>query len=290
MEPLVSVEPPSLRITLVRNAKCQGTLQIINNSDKLVVYKVKTTDPGRYAVGNNHGVIESKDRAIVKIVVEPMSDLPEHDIKDKFLVMHMPVGEKPPDLVELWKQVERNQREKRGTFYHQQKVRCRLQLPAPLRAAIASQKGKEQAQLAEGYSANTNIPTPAYDEPKMSAQPAAGSPQAPGEYQRVMSDLRQKREEYEELMTYTVKLAHENESLKKELAKIKEGDGSRTKTISDQKSKIADLQKQLEKVRRSNGSESTIGVTARGTNSLPVRWEYAVIMLLLALLIRTSLN
>uniref|UniRef100_A0A7S3YY57 MSP domain-containing protein n=2 Tax=Lotharella globosa TaxID=91324 RepID=A0A7S3YY57_9EUKA len=160
MESHVRVEPSSLRIELMLNKKCQRTLQIHNVSQKLVAYKVKTTKPERYFVGNNHGIIQPGGVGEVKILVEAMASLPENETKDKFLVMHMPLDSAPASLASHWKEMERKNKERKGYYYHSQKIKCRLTLPA---SHTAPKKMVEELKP-DNFSTNTN--PPAYDQAK----------------------------------------------------------------------------------------------------------------------------
>eukprot|EP00467_Chlorarachnion_reptans_P002750 CAMPEP_0114516172 /NCGR_PEP_ID=MMETSP0109-20121206/17185_1 /TAXON_ID=29199 /ORGANISM="Chlorarachnion reptans, Strain CCCM449" /LENGTH=295 /DNA_ID=CAMNT_0001696541 /DNA_START=129 /DNA_END=1013 /DNA_ORIENTATION=+ len=289
MGDLVKVEPHALKMTLVPNQKIQGVLSIHNVSSKLVAYKVKTTRPERYAVGNNHGTIKPGSRGDVKIVVEAMKTLPEADVKDKFLVMYMALEKPPADVAHMWKEAEIMKKEGRGTRYEQMKIKCRLMLPVDGRAVNKNEKGKIDSQLAENYSNSTN-PPPEYEGKKNSSyEPDSAAAETKGssrEEQSMMKELSERRQEYEELMTYTVKLATENEELKRELAQLKEGDGSLNETISDQKKRITDLQAQLESSRRnrSEANGGTAQATTKGTITFQY-WEIAVIVVIIALVV-----
>mmetsp|Transcript_22326 Transcript_22326/g.31243 ORF Transcript_22326/g.31243 Transcript_22326/m.31243 type:complete len:299 (+) Transcript_22326:106-1002(+) len=296
---LVRVEPQSLRMTLTPNVKTHGILKIHNVSESLVAYKVKTRHPERYSVGNNNGIIQPGNRGDVKIVVEPMSQLPETDVKDKFLVMYMEIKEKPEDLSKMWKDYEIEQKgQPPGTIYFQQKIKCRLQPPANFNAANPSIKGRSEVTRNNGapdnFSTETN-PPPEYDaaKPHQYEEPDSRDPADSRNEQSYYVDLQRKNEEYEELMTYTVKLANENEELKRELAKLKEGDGSMSKVIAEQKSTIFELERENDKLRSRTRNDISIGdqrVQAASKGNISFRyWELAIFTVVLALVMRYAL-
>jgi len=99
-------------------------------------------------------------------------------------------------------------------------------------------------------------------------------------------------------MTYTVKLANENEELKKTMAELKRGDGSNAKVIAEKDTRIKELQRQVEKYRSrsqsvssSDGGHGLQGTTASVTKSgITFRYfELAVFVVILSLVIRYAL-
>jgi len=285
----VRVEPSSLRIELMLNKRCQKTLQIHNVSQKLLAYKVKTTSTERYCVGNNHGIIKPGGVGEVKILVEAMTSLPETDAKDKFLVMHMPVDQPPADLAQLWKEMERKNKERKGYYYHSQKIRCRLSLPVSHKNPMQD----ENLKLAENFSTNTNPPAYEQGKGKGYEEIATRDTATRQDARMIENELQQKRDDYEELMTYTVKLSNENHELKKKLAQLQSGDGSRDKTIAEQQAKIEMLEKEMDALRRSaKSSESHSGsgtgqATATPHGSISMQyWQFALLVVGIAIVVR----
>mmetsp|Transcript_43861 Transcript_43861/g.70522 ORF Transcript_43861/g.70522 Transcript_43861/m.70522 type:complete len:300 (-) Transcript_43861:165-1064(-) len=297
---LIRVES-SLRFTLTPNKKSLGIFQIFNVSDKTVTYKVKTRHPERYSVGNNHGILQPRSHGDVKIVIEPMEQLPDKNVTDKFLVMHTVLTSEPKDISTMWKDLETKQkRQPPGTYYYQQKIKCRLQVPGL--AVNASPEKPNVKAVDDSFTNSTNRATdyerstgPVYKEPQKIDRDDSRSDQ--NTLKGMQRELQRKRDEYEELMTYTVKLANENEELKKTMAELKIGGGSNSKIIAEKDKRINELQMQVEKYQnRSQSANSTDGgyglqATASVTKSgITFRYfELAAFVVILSLVIRYAL-
>ena len=80
-------------------------LDLTNNSQKKIAYKIKTTFQTRYAVKPNQGIIvpKSTTRINIMIILTDIQDV--STIKDKFQVIHMPIDENvlQDKLNEIWK-------------------------------------------------------------------------------------------------------------------------------------------------------------------------------------------
>ena len=76
------------RASVVVGKQLERSLVLTNTSDKSVAFKVKTTAPKRYCVRPNSSVIKPQESIEVRILMQPLKELPPADqpFKDKFLV------------------------------------------------------------------------------------------------------------------------------------------------------------------------------------------------------------
>ncbi|CAM8987011.1 unnamed protein product [Rhodiola kirilowii] len=84
---LVSVRPEDLRfhVELERQSYCD--LNITNNSENYVAFKVKTTTPKKYFVRPNTGIIRPHDSCIIRVTLQAQKEFPpDMQCKDKFLL------------------------------------------------------------------------------------------------------------------------------------------------------------------------------------------------------------
>jgi len=77
-----------IRFDLLVGQTLEKSLFLKNNSDYAVAFKVKTTAPKRYCVRPNSSVIKAHESMQVRIVMQPLKELPPpgQPFKDKFLV------------------------------------------------------------------------------------------------------------------------------------------------------------------------------------------------------------
>lgn len=89
-----------IRMPVLPLQACETKLRIDNNSDTAITYKVKTTQPKRYYVRPNQGVIAAHssdeisiilvDKEVPDLLVSASEGIPD-DSKDRFLVMYAPI-------------------------------------------------------------------------------------------------------------------------------------------------------------------------------------------------------
>eukprot|EP00252_Welwitschia_mirabilis_P002601 TRINITY_DN12549_c1_g1_i1.p1 TRINITY_DN12549_c1_g1~~TRINITY_DN12549_c1_g1_i1.p1 ORF type:complete len:238 (-),score=60.39 TRINITY_DN12549_c1_g1_i1:339-1052(-) len=84
---LVTIQPGELRFPFELKKQTSCSLQLVNNTESHVAFKVKTTSPKKYCVRPNTGVIEPKATCEVTVTMQAQKDAPpDYQCKDKFLV------------------------------------------------------------------------------------------------------------------------------------------------------------------------------------------------------------
>eukprot|EP00268_Persea_americana_P060557 TRINITY_DN7558_c0_g1_i2.p1 TRINITY_DN7558_c0_g1~~TRINITY_DN7558_c0_g1_i2.p1 ORF type:complete len:310 (-),score=87.44 TRINITY_DN7558_c0_g1_i2:268-1197(-) len=101
MMELLEIQPRELKFTfeLKKQSSCQ--VQLVNNSDQYVAFKVKTTSPKRYCVRPNTGVILPKSTCDFIVTMQAQRGAPpDMQCKDKFLIQStvVPFGTTAEDL------------------------------------------------------------------------------------------------------------------------------------------------------------------------------------------------
>ncbi|XP_011622139.1 vesicle-associated protein 1-1 [Amborella trichopoda] len=83
----LSVQPSELNFQLELKKQTSCTLQLTNKTDRYVAFKVKTTNPKKYCVRPNTGIVLPKSTCDVTVTMQAQRELP-HDMqcKDKFLL------------------------------------------------------------------------------------------------------------------------------------------------------------------------------------------------------------
>eukprot|EP00127_Corallochytrium_limacisporum_P006400 Clim_evm8s226 gene=Clim_evmTU8s226 len=113
---------------LVREKPVGGTITIQNKESKDILFKVKTTQPKKYCVRPNQGMISAGETRDIDVILRPPED--DYDVRrDKFLVLTMfqenhDVGAPTDDefvekLTHTWRQNESNK-----DIVKHQKLRC----------------------------------------------------------------------------------------------------------------------------------------------------------------------
>ncbi|XXG43094.1 hypothetical protein AAC387_Pa01g3207 [Persea americana] len=84
---LISVEPQELRFPFELKKQISCSLQLSNKTDNYVAFKVKTTNPKKYCVRPNTGVIVPRSTCDVNVTMQAQREVPpDMQCKDKFLL------------------------------------------------------------------------------------------------------------------------------------------------------------------------------------------------------------
>lgn len=84
---LVTVQPGELKFPFELKKQSSCSLQLVNNTDNHVAFKVKTTSPKKYCVRPNTGVVPPKATCDVTVTMQAQKEAPlDMQCKDKFLV------------------------------------------------------------------------------------------------------------------------------------------------------------------------------------------------------------
>ncbi|GAV62045.1 Motile_Sperm domain-containing protein [Cephalotus follicularis] len=84
---LLTVEPQELQFPFELKKQISCSLQLSNKTDNYVAYKVKTTNPKKYCVRPNTGVVLPRTTCDITVTMQAQKEAP-HDMqcKDKFLL------------------------------------------------------------------------------------------------------------------------------------------------------------------------------------------------------------
>ncbi|KAI3828887.1 hypothetical protein L1987_02998 [Smallanthus sonchifolius] len=90
---LVSVDPLELKFPFELNKQINSSLQLTNKTDKHVGFKVKTTNPKKYCVRPNTGVVLPNETCEIIVTMQAQKEAPpDMQCKDKFLLQSVTVN------------------------------------------------------------------------------------------------------------------------------------------------------------------------------------------------------
>eukprot|EP01018_Ginkgo_biloba_P035128 Gb_34621 [translate_table: standard] len=98
---LLSVQPGELKFTFEVGKQSTCALQLVNNTDHYVAFKMKTTSPRKYCVRPNTAVILPRASCDVTVIMQAQREAPpELQCKDKFLLQSIivPSGTDQKDI------------------------------------------------------------------------------------------------------------------------------------------------------------------------------------------------
>ncbi|XP_019445064.1 PREDICTED: vesicle-associated protein 1-2-like isoform X2 [Lupinus angustifolius] len=84
---LLSIDPHELKFVFELKKQISSSLQLSNNTDNHVAFKVKTTNPKKYCVRPNTGIILPRSTCDVMVTMQAQKEAPPDLVcKDKFLL------------------------------------------------------------------------------------------------------------------------------------------------------------------------------------------------------------
>ncbi|KAL6128985.1 hypothetical protein ACLB2K_072338 [Fragaria x ananassa] len=84
---LLNIEPQELQFAFELKKQISCTLQLSNKTDEYVAFKVKTTNPKKYCVRPNTGVVLPRSTCDVIVTMQAQKEMPsDMQCKDKFLL------------------------------------------------------------------------------------------------------------------------------------------------------------------------------------------------------------
>ncbi|XP_047341424.1 vesicle-associated protein 1-2 [Impatiens glandulifera] len=84
---LISIEPEELQFPFELKKQISCSLQLTNKTDGYVAFKVKTTNPKKYCVRPNTGIVLPNSRSDVIVTMQAQKETPpDMQCKDKFLI------------------------------------------------------------------------------------------------------------------------------------------------------------------------------------------------------------
>ncbi|OQU91532.1 hypothetical protein SORBI_3001G199800 [Sorghum bicolor] len=92
---LLDVDPPELQFPFVLDKQISCPLRLVNRTDRTVAFKVKTTNPRKYCVRPNNGVVPPRSSSTVVVTMQAQKVVPpDLQCKDKFLVQSVVVSDR----------------------------------------------------------------------------------------------------------------------------------------------------------------------------------------------------
>lgn len=98
---LLNIEPVELKFLFELKKQISCSLQLSNKTDSYVAFKVKTTNPRKYCVRPNTGVVLPQSTCEVIVTMQAQKEVPsDMQCKDKFLLQSVRVddGADPKDI------------------------------------------------------------------------------------------------------------------------------------------------------------------------------------------------
>ncbi|XP_009770191.1 vesicle-associated protein 1-2-like [Nicotiana sylvestris] len=90
---LLQIEPIELQFPFELKKQISCSLQLTNKSDNYVAFKVKTTNPKKYCVRPNTGIVMPHSTCDVTVTMQAQKEAPpDMQCKDKFLLQSVVVG------------------------------------------------------------------------------------------------------------------------------------------------------------------------------------------------------
>uniref|UniRef100_A0A6B2EJA4 Putative vesicle-associated membrane protein-associated protein n=1 Tax=Phlebotomus kandelakii TaxID=1109342 RepID=A0A6B2EJA4_9DIPT len=147
-EQLLLIEPQNeLKFRGPFNTHVTAGMRLTNPSDKVILFKIKTTAPKKYCVRPNCGTLNPQETTEVNIVLQPFIFDPTEKNRHKFMVQSViaPRGmEQYTSMEQVWKEISPND-------LMDSKLRCVFEVTADTAAPAASavtSSGDEQQTFA----------------------------------------------------------------------------------------------------------------------------------------------
>ncbi|KAL9246829.1 hypothetical protein vseg_020320 [Gypsophila vaccaria] len=84
---LLSIEPLELKFTFELKKQIASSLKLYNKTDNYVAFKVKTTNPKKYCVRPNTGVVSPRSTCDIVVTMQAQKEAPpDMQCRDKFLL------------------------------------------------------------------------------------------------------------------------------------------------------------------------------------------------------------
>nr|KJB49084.1 hypothetical protein B456_008G113000 [Gossypium raimondii] len=86
MGDLISIHPSELKFPFELRRQSSCSMQLTNKTEKYVAFKVKTTNPKKYCVRPNSGIVLPGSSCNVTVTMQAQKEAPPEPCRDKFLV------------------------------------------------------------------------------------------------------------------------------------------------------------------------------------------------------------
>lgn len=109
---LLEIDPPDLLLfSFVPDTSITSTIDLKNQSNQPLAFKIKTTTPGAYYVRPSQGILTPNESKVIQVILHPLPSFPKNN-KDKFLVNYIPTNldkdSSPQDLSQFWQNVQKS--------------------------------------------------------------------------------------------------------------------------------------------------------------------------------------
>ncbi|KAG6418793.1 hypothetical protein SASPL_120998 [Salvia splendens] len=98
---LLDVDPVEMKFPFELKKQISCSLQVTNKTENHVAFKIKTTNPKKYCVRPNIGIVSPNGNCDIVVTMQAQKELPtEMQCKDKFLLQSViaPAGASPKDI------------------------------------------------------------------------------------------------------------------------------------------------------------------------------------------------
>ncbi|KAE8715230.1 Vesicle-associated protein 1-3 [Hibiscus syriacus] len=86
MGDFISIHPSELKFQFELRRQCSCHMQLTNKTGKYVAFKVKTTNPKKYCVRPNSGIVFPGGSCNVTVTMQAQKEAPPEPCRDKFLI------------------------------------------------------------------------------------------------------------------------------------------------------------------------------------------------------------
>ncbi|KAL4369475.1 hypothetical protein GQ457_05G000210 [Hibiscus cannabinus] len=86
MGDFISIHPSELKFPFELRRQSSCSMQLTNRTEKYVAFKVKTTNPKKYCVRPNSGIVLPGSSCNVSVTMQAQKEAPPDQCRDKFLV------------------------------------------------------------------------------------------------------------------------------------------------------------------------------------------------------------
>ncbi|WJX55026.1 Vesicle-associated protein 1-2, variant 2 [Trifolium repens] len=212
---LLNIEPVELKFTFELKKQISSSLQLSNKTDTYVAFKVKTTNPKKYCVRPNTGIVLPRSTCDVIVTMQAQKEAPpDMQCKDKFLLQSVRVddGTDPKEITaEMFN---------KEAGHVVEECKLRVVYVAPPQPPSPVQEGSEEGSSPRGSASENGNANGADSATAMRAFTERESSEKSAEAKALMSRL---TEEKNNAIQQNNKLRQELDLLKRESSKSRGG-------------------------------------------------------------------
>ncbi|KAE8723327.1 Vesicle-associated protein 1-1 [Hibiscus syriacus] len=100
----LSIHPSEIQFPFELRRQTSCSMQLTNKTEKYVAFKVKTTNPKKYCVRPNSGIVLPGSSCSVTVAMQAQKEAPPEPCRDKFLIQSViaPDGLTNKDITQKW--------------------------------------------------------------------------------------------------------------------------------------------------------------------------------------------